>query len=110
MGEYTPDRWIIVKVNHSIYPHYRVFGSWGGSYLYGASWRMNSGIVRHEEDESVYRFYGATGSCYTCHKGSYGVTAYGAGVLQQLNETNGNAFRCFHEQPDLDAIVWGLAK
>jgi hypothetical protein len=36
MTEYTPNKWIIVKVTGED-PHYRVLGSWQGGYLDGDS-------------------------------------------------------------------------
>ncbi len=78
---YTPDKWLLVKIGGTD-PHYRVFGSWGGGYTSGDSWRLNSGITRVEEDEKYYYFYGGSGSCYACNKNMYGATAYGWGVIQ----------------------------
>lgn len=68
---YTPDYWCVIKVNGPD-PHYRVFGSWSGSYLYGSSWRMNSGITKVEYDGTNYKFYGSSGSVYICHQEMYG--------------------------------------
>ena len=75
-GQYNPDKWLLFKVGGTD-PHYRVFGSWSGGYLGSDEWRMNSGVVRVEEDETHYHFYGSTGSRYTCNKEMYGSTAYG---------------------------------
>ena len=70
---YSPDFWCILKIEGDD-PHYRVFGSWASSYLYGSSWRMNSGIIRIEEnkEDNTYLFYGSSGSCYQCGKNGYG--------------------------------------
>lgn len=91
MSQYTPDRWVVIYiVPRADYPnavaHYRVFASWYGGYCQGEAWRMNSGIVRAEEDERFYYFYGNTGSMYTCPKSGYGFTSYGASVLSQMKE------------------------
>ena len=66
----TPDKWVILKINNEIN---KVFASWGGGYLSGDYWRVNSGIVKVEEDENYYYFYGYSGSIYKCHKNAYGV-------------------------------------
>ena len=66
----TPDKWVILKINSEIN---KVFASWGGGYLNGDYWRVNSGIVKVEEDENYYYFYGYSGSIYKCHKDAYGV-------------------------------------
>ncbi len=66
MNTYTPDNWVIVRVKWDK-AHYRVLAGWTGGYLYGNSWRINSGIVRHEKKGDYYYFYGETGSCYKCY-------------------------------------------
>ena len=82
----TPDRWVIVKLGGKD-PHHRVFGSWAGGYLSGDRWKMNSGIVRVEEDNENYYFYGHSGSCYKCHKKCYGImTSYSRSVLDNIIE------------------------
>ena len=88
-----PDLWCILKIksikstkdaksNISINPHYRVFGSWSGDFLKGDSWKMNSGIIKIEEDDMFYYFYGESGSCYKCYKSAYGVTTYGYSIIK----------------------------
>jgi hypothetical protein len=68
MSECTPDYWIVLKVNGI----YKVLAGWAGSYLYGQSWKLNSGIVKVEEDGEYYLFHGYSGSVYRCHKRCYG--------------------------------------
>ena len=65
--DYAPDKWLILKIS-GIDPHYKVFGVWAGGYLYGDSWRMNSGIVRSTDGDEFINFYGSSGSCYSCNK------------------------------------------
>lgn len=81
MSQYNPDKWLLIKIGGTD-PHYRVFGSWSGSYVNGDSWRMNSGITRVEEDGDYYKFFGSSGSCYRCHKEMYGATAYCWGIAK----------------------------
>ena len=86
--DYSPDRWAIIKLTpkDGTPPHYRVFGTWGGSYLGGQSWKMNSGIEKVEEDERYFYFHGSSGSVYCCHKESYGYFSYGLSVLHNMIE------------------------
>ncbi len=85
MSSYRPDRWMVIKISHlDDKSHYRVFGTWIGGYTSGDSWRMNSGIVRVEEQENNYRFFGTSGSEYTCFKNYYGTSGYSEGVLQNI--------------------------
>jgi len=79
---HKPDLWCILKIDGKD-PHYRVFGSWYGGYLGSDSWRMNSGIVRVEEEDGCYLFYGQSGSCYVCSKSAYGASSFGYGVIEK---------------------------
>jgi hypothetical protein len=93
MSEYTPDSWVVLKIVHGEeQPVYKVLAGWGGSYLYGASWKLNSGITRVEEDGQCYLFHGYSGSVYRCHKSSQRLSAYTAGILanfqKQAEESN----------------------
>lgn len=85
MTVYTPDRWVVLKIN-SPDPHYRVLGGWSGGYLGGDSWRFNSGVVEHTFDGDHWHFYGSSGSCYKCYVDSYGLTVMTSGVLKNLQE------------------------
>lgn len=80
---YFPDRWLVVKIN-SEQPHYRVFASWGGGYLDGDTWKLNSGITKVTLIDGVYHFEGSSGSVYECRENSYGATGYGHGVLSSI--------------------------
>lgn len=84
--EYIPDGWNIIEHRTDATDYY-VFASWSGSYLYGDSWKRNSGITKVEEDGDDYLFHGYTGSVYRCSKGSEGrITAYNRGVLEKICE------------------------
>lgn len=84
---YTPDLWLVVKVNGKD-PHYRVFGSWYGGYLGSDSWRMNSGIKKVTVEDDIYLFEGSSGSVYRCHKKAYGISGYGSSVLNHMIENS----------------------
>lgn len=90
-ADYYPDRWMIVKIiehHNDAKTHYRVFATWGGSYLGGQSWKMNSGIVSVDEDDKYFYFNGASGSVYACHKdkGVYGAFSHGLMTLHYMVE------------------------
>lgn len=88
MSEYFPEDWVVIKFNHEGKYQYKVFGGWRGGYLNGDTWRLNSGVVKVEDYDSHYHFYGASGSVYHCRKGSYGITGiHNNGVLQKLVES-----------------------
>jgi hypothetical protein len=82
---YTPNKWLIVKLNGKD-PHYRVFATWSGGYLDGDSWKLNSGITGITEEGDYYLFAGSSGSIYKCHKRGYGSTGYGHSVIRGIIE------------------------
>jgi len=86
----TPERWIILRIpteDNIDVPYYKVFAEWRGGYLGGDRWKINSGISEVEEDKYYYYFYGYSGSCYKCHKNSYGLRSlYVSGILANIIE------------------------
>ncbi len=102
---YVPDNWVIVKLDCPE-PHYRVLSGWSGGYFQGSSWRLNSGIVRVEEDDNSYKFYGASGSSYTCHKECYGIRMNTAGVWAQLQQIHGDLVSLLEEDTNFIGIDW----
>ena len=81
MSDYTPDRWVVVKITTDKEQLYKVFACWYGGYAGSDSWQINSGIVKVELVDNCYEFYGASGSVYRCHKNCYGTNSYGSSVL-----------------------------
>jgi hypothetical protein len=81
MSEYNPDRWVMLKITSGGLTTYKVLAGWGGSYLYGQSWKLNSGVTKVESEDNYYLFSGYSGSVYRCHKEAYGTTGYSAQIL-----------------------------
>ena len=87
MTDYTPDKWIVVKLtNKQDKIHYRVFACWYGGFAGSDSWKLNSGITKVNSVDDFYEFSGSSGSLYRCHKNSYGTSGYGHSVLTNLIE------------------------
>ena len=101
----TPDNWVIIKFYGSD-PHYRVLCGWLGGYTTGDSWRMNSGIIRSEQTEHIYRFYGSSGSCYECSKNSYCLRNNNAHVWTQLQDIYGDRVEIMPEDTDWLTLDW----
>ena len=81
MSDYTPDKWLMVKLtNKDNKSYYRIFACWYGGYLGSDSWKLNSGVTKITEDKH------SSGSVYQCNKLAYGTSGYGAGVLNTLIE------------------------
>jgi hypothetical protein len=89
--EYTPDNWIVLKISTEKETIYKIFGTWRGGYLYGDSWRMNSGIKSVEEKDDHYLVHGYSSSVYKCYKECIGYSTYTAGVLDSIIENSKNS-------------------
>jgi hypothetical protein len=88
-----PEQWVVVRIENPnttdpfLRTIHKVFASWIGGYLDGDAWKMNSGIERVTEDDTTVSFYGYSGSCYECVKGTYGTgTSFTTGVLDNYIE------------------------
>ena len=86
MMENRPDRWVVVKITNNGEVLYKLFSTWLGGYLDGDSWKMNSGIVKVEEQGDYLKFFGHSGSCYECinSEHSYGTNYYTQSVLDNI--------------------------
>ena len=102
---YTSDNWVVIHMNGDD-PHYRILSGVSGGYLSGDSWRMNSGIVRVEEDEDYFYFYGASGSCYQCHKNAYCLRKNNASIWNQLQELHSDKVELMDKDTDWLAMDW----
>lgn len=99
MAIYNPDKWVILKLSPSGDPakyFYRILGGWFGGYLYGDSWRLNSGVESYElykkDAEGVPHkilFKGASGSIYDCWIDAEGMTGLMLQVFSQWVEHYG---------------------
>jgi V8-like Glu-specific endopeptidase len=117
MSTYTPDNWVIIFLN-GLDPHYRVLAGWSGGYAQGDSWRMNSGIVRCEETTKTgiynneayttkyFSFFGSSGSCYLCHKDTYGLRMNNAYIWDQLEKKYGDKVQLMDENTDWLSMNW----
>lgn len=84
MSDYTPDRWMVLRIHTPGEIIYKVFASWSGGYAGGDSWKLNSGITRATFADPYWEFDGSSGSVYRCHQDAYGTNGYGQAVLNNL--------------------------
>jgi len=95
---YTPDNWVIFKIDNGEHPvFYKVLAGWSGGYLDGDSWRMNSGIVKIEEDGDFWLVYGQTGSCYKLHKEANQIRMNISHIYSELKESGMAVEVCIDE-------------
>jgi len=85
-ADYTPDRWVVIKITAPNVLLYKVFACWYGGYGGSDSWKINSGITKVTEKDNQYLFEGYSGSVYGCYKDSYGANFYGSSVLNGFIE------------------------
>ena len=93
LTEYTPDSWVIVKIESEQHGTiYKVLAGWSGSYLYGDSWKLSSGIVTFVDTGSYYESLQDSGSVYMLYKSSERMSSIMAQTLSsfelQLQGTN----------------------
>lgn len=99
MSNYFPDNWVVIFINGD-QPHYKILAGWSGSYTSGDSWKLNSGITRVEKNDTNYLFYGSSGSCYICHKDSYGLRMNNVYVWDKLKSLHGDKVSIMDENTD----------
>lgn len=79
---HRPDTWVVIRIKDD---DHRILGGWGGSYLNGSGWRLNSGVERVERvPGAAYDVFGHSGSVYRCFFGSYGLRMSNAGAANEL--------------------------
>lgn len=81
---YTPDRWVVVKLEYNQETIYKVFCTWYGSFTTGESWQINSGITGVEDRGNTWAFSSISGSVYVCPKQGQGFSAYGKSTFDRL--------------------------
>ena len=99
----SPERWVVLEMPNN---NYKIFGTWYGGYLDSDRWKLNSGVKKVEQDDEFYYFYGVSGSCYKCHKDSYGIaTSYGLGVLHNMIKISKSQIKLMDNIDDWTKII-----
>lgn len=106
MNDYTPDNWVVLKIQNNGETLYKVLAGWSGGYLHGDSWRMNSGITKATIGSKHVVFEGASGSQYRCHRDRYRLTMANSGVYNQLKEQFGDAVELMPQDTEWMDVEW----
>ena len=106
MSNYTPDNWVVIKLDDGVEPHYRVLAGWSGGYTTGNHWRVNSGITKVTEDNMYYYFSGSSGSTYWCGKKSYMLRMNNVRIWDQLQRLHGDKVKMMPEDTDWMNLDW----
>lgn len=83
---YTPDNWVILHMKGDEGESHKVLAGWSGSYLHGASWKLNSGITRVVDEGDYWNIHGYSGSSYLCRKNRERLGSITAVVLASFEE------------------------
>lgn len=102
--DYAPDSWVVLKVNDDT-PFYKLLCGWSGGYLDGDAWRINSGITWIKSDQDHFYFGGHSGSCYRCHKNTYGLQNITAQVFDQLEQKHGSRMELMPAHTQWETLV-----
>ena len=101
MSTYTPDRWVIVKIQSvGKEAYYRVLAGWYGGLTQGDSWKLSSGIEKAIDHGTHYEMPQSSGSVYICHKGAHGMSMYTSSIFAGFKddcEKNGILFELMDE-------------
>lgn len=85
LTEYTPDSWVIVKIESEQHGTiYKVLAGWSGSYLYGDSWKLSSGIVTFADTGRYYESLQDSGSVYMLYKNNERMSSITAQTLSSF--------------------------
>jgi hypothetical protein len=110
MSTYHPDTWVMLKFVHKGKPIHKILAGWGGSYLYGQSWKLNSGVTKVTEDDTHYHFEGSSGSIYSCHKKAYGFSGYTAQIYssfqKEVEDNDDVTMEAFDADTDFMSIAY----
>jgi len=89
----APDAWVIVEVNHEGEQFQKILAGWGGSYLYGDSWRMSSPIKQLDTgiNEKYIIAFTESGSVYTLYRDYQGLRMSNGGIWEELKERFGDS-------------------
>jgi hypothetical protein len=89
MSVYTPNKWLLLKVTdpENEKNHYRIFATWSGSYLDGASWKLSSGCLdKPKLSNGCWEIKQSSGSLYRLHPFGEGLCGNWYGILEELVE------------------------
>ena len=102
---HLPDNWVVIKIKGDD-PHYRVLAGWSGGYAQGDSWKLNSGIVKADDTDQHWLFYGNSGSVYHCHKDAYGLRMNNAHVWGNIKNLHGDKVEMMTEDTNWMNMDW----
>jgi hypothetical protein len=80
MSQYTPDKWVVVKIDSGEESTQKVLASYYGGYAGSNTWKLSSEIRTIIDYEDYYEFRCESGSIYICYRDAYGMSGYTASI------------------------------
>lgn len=92
MSNYTPDKWVVIRLTSKNDQVDKILSGWYGGYLGGDSWRLSSGITKIEDCGDTWKVHNESGSVYTLIKAAHGTSGLTGSVYANLenNQEQGN--------------------
>jgi len=84
--KYTPDKWVILRIENTEEAFYKILSGWNGGYLDSASWRLSSGILTIQKEKEFAVINNASGSVYHCYYGLEGLTSSSKEKLKKFQQ------------------------
>lgn len=88
MSTYQPSKWVIIKADDGEQTVYKVLAWFSGSYTWGESWKLSSGITQITQQDGWYKITNYSGSTYVCNCESEELSGYTAQVFETIKESN----------------------
>ena len=89
MKLYSPDSWQVIKVTLKTPDnpvHYRILAGWTGSFTYGSSWKLSSGIESVVDQGDTWKVPQSSGSVYMLSKHQEHMSVATMGVLESVQQ------------------------
>lgn len=85
------DSWSILRIDNRNDDTilYKLLQRSAGSYLYGESWQLNSGITKIVDEGEELRIHGKSGSCYIVYKTNECMRGIMYSILDSMNNIDG---------------------
>ena len=86
---YQPNNWQIIKVtpkDSTQVPHYRILAGWTGSFTYGSSWKLSSGIEQIIDLTFNWKVPQTSKSVYILSKHQEHMSTATMGVLESVQQ------------------------
>lgn len=86
-NEYRPDNWVVIRISKENKTIDKILSGWAGSYLYGESWRLSSGVTKILDKDDHFEIHNQSGSVYLCSKNRYGFNITSQGILSSWEKS-----------------------